>query len=82
MVILYPVTTEKAIGLIGRENKLTFVVERTATKRQIREHVERQFEVKVEKVTVMNTMEGKKKALVRLAKGFKADDIAARLRIA
>ncbi len=82
MVILYPVMTEKAIGMIERENKITFIVEQKATKSQIREEVEKRFDVKVARVNVLNTLTGKKKAFVKLKKEFKADDVAAKLKIA
>ncbi len=82
MVILYPVMTEKAIGMIERENKITFIVEQKATKSQIRAEVEKRFDVKVARVNVLNTLTGKKKAFVKLKKEFKADDVAAKLKIA
>lgn len=82
MVLLYPITTEKAIGLIEKENKITFIVEKNATKGEIKKAVESEFGVKVARVNVMITPTGKKKALVKLAPGFKADDVAAKLKIA
>lgn len=82
MVILYPVTTEKAVNMLQLQNKLTFIVEPKATKGQIKKEVEGKFEVKVEKVTVMNMLSGKKKAFVKLTKDFKADNVAAKLKIA
>lgn len=81
MAILYPITTEKAVGMIELENKLIFVVERGATKKEIKEDVEKQFGVKVEKVTTHITPKGHKRAFVRLKEGFKADDLAAKLKI-
>ena len=82
MSILYPVTTEKAINMLQLQNKLTFIVEPKATKGDVRKEVERKFEVKVEKVTILNMLSGKKKAFVKLTKEFKADDVAAKLKIA
>jgi large subunit ribosomal protein L23 len=82
MVVLYPVTTEKAINLLQLQNKLTFIVEPKATKTEIKKEIEQKFDVKVEKVNVMNTLSGKRKALVKLTKEFKADDVAAKLKIA
>lgn len=79
--ILYPVTNEKAIGLIELQNTLTFVVETMATKPQIKKDVEDLFEVKVQSVNTLITPGGKKRAYVRLKKGFKADDVAAKLKI-
>ena len=82
MVLLYPLTTEKAIALIERENKIVYIVEKQATKKQIKEEVEKQFGVKVADVNTLITLGGKKKAFVKLAKGFSADDVAAKLKIA
>ncbi len=81
-VLQYPITTEKAVGLIERENKIAFVVDSRATKKQIKEEVEKTFNVKVDKINVMISFGGKKKAFVKLSKGYSADDIAAKLKIA
>ena len=82
MTIMYPVTTEKAVGMIERENKMTFIVSADSTKPDIKREIEERFKVKVSSVRIMNTFAGKKKAIVRMMKGFKADDIAAKLKIA
>ena len=79
-VLLYPITTEKAIGMIERENKLLFVVEKDATKPQIKEEVERLFKVKVGDVNTKISPKGIKHAYIRLKEG-KADDIASQLKI-
>jgi len=78
-ILLYPHITEKSTGLIEKENKLVFIVDRRANKKQIREAVEKAFDVKVEKVNTMITMDGKKKAFVKLKPEYKAADIAVRL---
>lgn len=82
MVLLYPITTEKAVGMIERENKIIFVVEKGATKVQIKKEVEREFAVKVASVNTLITLDGRKKAFVKLKPGFSADDVAAKLKIA
>ncbi|VVB57015.1 50S ribosomal protein L23 [uncultured archaeon] len=79
-VLLYPITTEKAIGMIELENKLLFVVEMRATKAQIKEEIERLFKVKVGSVNTKITPHGAKHAFIRLKEG-KADDIATQLKI-
>ena len=61
-----------------RENKLTFIVDDKATKSEVREAVEKLFEVKVVGVNMLRTAKGKK-AYVRLAPGYSATDIASRL---
>ncbi|VVC04261.1 50S ribosomal protein L23 [Candidatus Burarchaeum australiense] len=82
MTLLYPITTEKAVGMIERENKIIFMVEKSATKAQIKKEVEAEFEVKVESVNTLITLDGKKKAFVKLKPGFSADEVAAKLKIA
>ena len=80
--VLYALTTEKAVGSIDKENKLTFIVDQKATKADVKKEVEQKFNVKVAAVNVIRTLAGKKKASVKLTKAFKADDVAARLKIA
>ncbi len=81
MVVMYPITTEKAIALIEKENKMVFVVEKDATKKEIADDVEKSYNVKVEKVNVLITPQGRKKAYVKLQKGYSADELAAKLKI-
>jgi large subunit ribosomal protein L23 len=78
-VIKRLVVTQDAVSLIERENKLTFIVDNNATKRDIKMAVERIYEVKVEKVNTLITPRGEKKAFVKLAPDYKASDIATRL---
>ncbi|WP_054839833.1 50S ribosomal protein L23 [Thermococcus sp. JCM 11816] len=78
-VIIRPLVTEKAVSLIERENKLTFIVDRRATKQDIKRAVEEMFNVKVEKVNTLVTMKGEKKAYVKLKPEYDASEIAARL---
>ncbi|WP_297499259.1 50S ribosomal protein L23 [Thermococcus sp.] len=78
-VIIRPLVTEKAVSLIERENKLTFIVDERATKGDIKRAVEEMFNVKVEKVNTLITMKGEKKAYVKLKPEYDASEIAARL---
>ncbi|WP_456421997.1 50S ribosomal protein L23 [Thermococcus sp.] len=78
-VIIRPLVTEKAVALIEKENKLTFIVDRRATKQDIKRAVEEMFQVKVEKVNTLITMRGEKKAYVKLKPEYDASEIAARL---
>jgi large subunit ribosomal protein L23 len=80
-VIQYPVTNEKAIGLIELKNTLMFVVASQATKPEIKKEVEQLFGVKVASVNTLITPTGVKRAFVKLKDGFKADDVAAKLKI-
>ncbi|MFP3216962.1 MAG: 50S ribosomal protein L23 [Vulcanisaeta sp.] len=78
MIIRF-VLTEKSLRLAERENKITIIVPRSATKKQIKDYVEKTFNVKVEKVNTLITMTGEKKAYVKLAPGYNAYDLLSRL---
>jgi len=75
----YPYMTEKTIMLVERENKIVFVVERKATKEQIKKAFEQAFEVKVAKVNTEISLKGEKKAIIKLKPEFKAVDVATKL---
>ncbi|ASJ08585.1 50S ribosomal protein L23 [Thermococcus siculi] len=78
-VIVKPVVTEKAVAMIENENKLTFIVDKRATKQDIKRAVEEMFQVKVEKVNTLVTMRGEKKAYVKLKPEYSASEVAARI---
>ena len=78
-VILYPLITEKAVGMIESQNKLTFVVSNDATKTDVKKAVEKLYAVKVDETKVLNDRKGRKKAVVKINKKFRADDIATKL---
>ncbi|MFW5967598.1 MAG: 50S ribosomal protein L23 [Persicimonas sp.] len=63
-IIIRPVLTEKSTAMLDNENKATFRVKFDATKPQIKEAVQRAFEVKVERVNTM-IMPGKPKRVGR-----------------
>ena len=80
-VVLYPIMTEVASRILESENKLVFAVSLKASKPDIKRAVEELYEVRVEKVTVMITPKGEKKAYVKLHPDFKAVDVAIKLGI-
>jgi large subunit ribosomal protein L23 len=75
-ILLYPLMGEKSTGMREKENKLTFVVEKTATKKEIKEAVQALYNVEVVSVNTIHTMDGKKKAYVKLSKKHSADEVA------
>ena len=77
--IKFPLMTEKAIMLIEKENKLSFIATETATKADIKRLIEKVYKVKVAKVNILNDMKGRKKVTVKLDKKFKAEELAAKL---
>lgn len=78
-VIVRPHVTEKSLMLAEKNNVLTFIVDAKATKPQIREAVEKLYGVKVERVNTLITPTGEKKAYVKLAEGYSAVDVLAKL---
>jgi len=80
-VIRYPVMTEVTSRILETENKLVFIVNMSATKTDIKKAVEQLYEVVVEKVNVMITSKGEKKAFVKLHPDYKAVDVAIKLGI-
>ncbi len=79
--LLYPLVSEKAVDKIEKENKLTFIVAKNASKKDVKEAVEKEFNVKVSKVNIINDTKGRKKAIVAIDKAYKASDIAMKLGI-
>ncbi|MDA0842865.1 MAG: 50S ribosomal protein L23 [archaeon] len=77
-VILQPWLTEKTMEARTSEQRLEFIVHRSATKEQIARAVEAIFDVEVAKVNVRNSKHGKH-ASVKLAEGYDAEDAAMRM---
>jgi large subunit ribosomal protein L23 len=78
-IIDHLLVTEKAMNDMDFENKLQFVVDDGASKPEIRDAVEERYEVRVVDVNTANTMQGNKKATVRLHEDDDADEIASRI---
>lgn len=79
MSFKYPLATEKSIRLMESENKLIFVVEKSAKKGEIKKSIEKAFKAKVVSVKTVNSPDGRKRAYVRFAKDKPAIDIATEL---
>ncbi|MGC8586259.1 MAG: 50S ribosomal protein L23 [Candidatus Micrarchaeia archaeon] len=80
-VLMYPLATEKAIKKVEIENVITYIVSQDATKSNIKSEFEKMFGVKVQAVRTANMPTNKKKAFIKLAKGFKASDVAVKLKL-
>ena len=75
-VLLYPLMGEKATILREKENKLTFIVNKDATRDDVKKAVESLYNVKVLKTNIMITTKGRKKAHVKLDPKYSAEEIA------
>lgn len=80
-VIIRPVFSEAVYDLIMKDNKILFEVNKNANKFQIKRAVQELYNVKVVKVNTLITPQGTKKAIVKLAKEYPADDLAAELNL-
>ncbi|MDQ2049758.1 50S ribosomal protein L23 [Natronolimnohabitans sp. A-GB9] len=78
-IIEHPLVTEKAMNDMDFENKLQFVVNPDATKPEISDVVEERFEVTVDDINTQVTMNGKKKAVVKLSEDDDAQEVASRI---
>ena len=81
MMLKYPFVTEKATMMLEGENKLQFIVQRDATKQDIKRELESAFEQEVAEVRTMMTMKGEKKAIVKFSDAKAAEEILSRLGI-
>ncbi len=80
-IIKYPLLSEKAMNAIEMENKLVFIVKQNSSKKQIKNAVEELYDVEVEEINTLNTMENKKKAFVKLTADHNAMDLATDLQL-
>jgi large subunit ribosomal protein L23 len=80
-VIFYPLMTESASLMVEKDNKLIFIVNLKAGKSDVKRAAEQLYEVKVDKITMLITPQGEKKAFVKLNPEYKASDVAIKLGI-
>jgi len=67
-LLIQPLLTEKMAILQERENKYAFIVEKGVNKNQIKEAIEKKFDVIVSKVATMN-IDGKLKQMTTRSNG-------------
>jgi large subunit ribosomal protein L23 len=79
-IILHPYVTEKTLEAIEKNNTLEFIVNIKANKQQIKEAVEKAFNVKVESVNTKITKRGKH-AIVKLKPEYSAEEVGMRIGI-
>ena len=78
-IIKYPLSTEKSLRLMESENKLIFVVDKKANKKEIKDAIEKIFDVKVINVRTFIAPDGKKRAYIKFSDETPAIDIATNL---
>ena len=77
-IILRPYITEKTFNLIEKENKLTFIVANSASKKDVNEAIKTMYEGNVKEVNIFRTIQGKK-AIVKFTKDDEARQLATKL---
>lgn len=78
-IIDYPISTEKSVRQMEMENCLIFIVKDKATKPEIKWAIEKAFNAKVAKVRTLKTMDGRKKAYIKLKPETPASEITTAL---
>ena len=79
MTIRNPHVTEKAMNDMDFQNKLQFIVEDDASKPEVRNAIQDQYDVTVTKVNTQVTPKGTKKATVTLSDDDDAQEVASRI---
>ncbi|MCR5027564.1 MAG: 50S ribosomal protein L23 [Methanobrevibacter sp.] len=78
-IIIKPHVTEKTMNLIDENNEITFVVRRSANKKQIKRAFEELYEEEVARVNTHITTKGEKVAYIKLVEEEMAEELAVRI---
>ena len=78
-VLEHPLVTEKAMNEMDFDNKIQFIVHIDATKPEISEAVETQYDVTVDSINTQITPKGTKKATLTLSEDDDATEVASRI---
>ncbi|HOB72233.1 50S ribosomal protein L23 [Methanospirillum hungatei] len=81
MILKYPYATEKASMIVERDGQLQFIVDRNASKGQIKVAIEKMFDQPVTRVRTLMNNRGEKKAMVSFSNPKAAEEILSRLGI-
>ncbi|MGC8533625.1 MAG: 50S ribosomal protein L23 [Candidatus Parvarchaeum sp.] len=77
--IISVLSGEKSTRLMQMENKLSFIVSKDSNKILIKKEVESLLKAKVDSIKIINRMDSRKVAVVKLKPEFQAMDIATQL---
>ena len=78
MILTKPLMTEKAVKLIETENKVIFIVERRATKNEIKKEFEETFDSKIDSIKT-HIRKNQKLAIIKLKGENDALNVATKL---
>ena len=77
--IISVLSGEKSTRLMQMENKLSFIVSKDSNKILIKKEVESLLKAKVDGINIINRMDSRKVAIVKLKPEFQAMDVATQL---
>ncbi|MCL4376688.1 50S ribosomal protein L23 [Candidatus Parvarchaeota archaeon] len=77
--IISVLSGEKSTRLMQMENKLSFIVSKDSNKILIKKEVESLLKAKVDSINIINRMDSRKVAIVKLKPEFQAMDVATQL---
>ncbi len=80
-ILKYVLMTERAIQFVESQNKLVFIVRRSATKQEIMSAAKAAFKSDISQVQTLIDQKGRKKAFIKFSKEGEAGEIAIRLGI-
>ena len=80
-ILRFVLMTERAIQIIESQNKLVFIVNRRAKKKDIKKAVENAFSTQVSSIQTSIDQQARKKAFVKFKKPGEAGEIAIKLGI-
>ncbi len=78
-IVKHPLVTEQTVASMDQDNVLVFVVDRKATKKDIRKAIEELYEVELISVNTLILPDGRKKAYVKLREEYLADEVATKI---
>jgi large subunit ribosomal protein L23 len=78
-IIKHPLITEQTVALMDKDNALVFIVERRASKKDIKQAVEELYEIELISVNTLILPDGRKKAYVKLREEYLADEVATKI---
>lgn len=80
-ILKHPLATEKSVGMVDRNNTITYIVDMSSPKGKIKEEFEKMFNVRVKSINIINMPDNNRKAFIKLAKGYNAADVALKLKL-
>jgi large subunit ribosomal protein L23 len=78
-IVNHPLVTEQTVAYMDRDNVLVFIVNRKASKEDIRRAIEELYEVELLSVNTLILPDGRKKAYVKLREEYLADEVATKI---